>query len=160
MFAFPRHFAIAVAALSLCATSAAAVDDIVKPAPTAAPTAGPTKAAAELFCGDAPDRAEALMKRYSTKEGLKEVYKSNDYIAYGDDAKNATMMYTFTQAGHAAHPTAVCRKIVKEGEAMVVKMHIVCDAKQEPCEKLRNDFNVMTARMQADVDQKIAAEKK
>jgi hypothetical protein len=155
------HITIAAAAmLVLGTTSARAVEDVVKPAATPAPTAGPTKAAAELFCGDAPDKAEALIQRYSSKEGLKEVYKSTDFIAYGDDPKNATVMYTFTKAGHAAHPTAVCRKLVQEGDAMIVKMHIVCEGKDDACGKLRNDFNVMTARMQADVDQKIAAEKK
>ena len=39
-------------------------------------------------------------------------------------------------------------------------MSVVCDGKADDCDKLRNDFNVMTAKMQAEVDQQIAAQKK
>ncbi len=140
--------------------AALAVDDIVKPAATPMPSVGPTVAAAQQFCGDATGKADDLMMRYSSDTALKEVYKSVDYIALADDKTNATKMYTFTIKGHPAHPAAVCRRIVKDGDAMVVKMEIVCEGGKEACDKLRNDFNVMTARMQADVDQKIAAEKK
>ena len=64
-------------------------------------------------------------------------------------------MYTFTTKGHPAHPAAVCRRMVKEGESLLVKMEVVCDGEKEACDKLRNDFNVMNAKMQAEVDNKI-----
>ena len=135
-----------------------AADDFVKPAPTPMPSAGPTVEAAQQFCGDPTGKAEELITRYSTQQGLKETYKSVDYVAYSDDDKNPTVIYTFTTKGHAAHPAIVCRKQVKEGENLVLKMEIVCEGGKEACDKLRNDFNVINAQMQTEVDNKIKAE--
>jgi hypothetical protein len=142
------------------ATAAFAVDDIIKPAPTPMPAAGPTVTAAQQFCGDPTGKAEELLQRYSTQKGLKEVYKSVDYVAYSDDSKNSTVMYTFTTKGHPAHPSAICRKLTKEGESSIIKMEVVCEGKDEPCIKLKNDFNVMLAKMQVEVNQQIEAQKK
>ena len=112
--------------------------------------------AATEFCGDASGKAEELIARYSTKSGLKQVYTSDLYIAFSDDPKNATVMYTFTTKNNPAHPAAVCRKVVRVGNALTVQMKVVCDGKDEACAKLQNDFNVMTAKMQAEVDEQIA----
>lgn len=146
--------ALAVPALAL------AEEPVVKLAPTPMPSAGPTVAAAQEFCGDPAGKAEELIERYSTKQGLKEVYKSDQFVAYSDDDKNASVMYTFTVKGHPAHPAAVCRKPVRQGDNLVITMSVVCDGPADACSKLRNDFNVLTAKMQADVDQQIAAQKK
>lgn len=116
--------------------------------------------AATEFCGDASGKAEELITRYSSKAGLQNVYTSDLYTAFSDDPKNATVMYTFTTKHNPAYPAAVCRKVVHEGDALTVQMKVVCDGKQEACAKLQNDFNVMTAKMQAEVDQQIAAQKK
>lgn len=147
-------------ALMFVASAAFAADNFVKPDSTPTPSAGPTVAAAQAFCGESSGKAEDLIARYSGDAKLKQVYKSNDFLAFADDEKNPTRMYTFTAAGHPAHPTAVCRKVVQEGNAAVIKMEFVCDGAAEPCAKLRNEFNLMTARMQVEVDQRIAAEKK
>lgn len=132
-----------------------AAEPLVKVEPTPEPKAGPTVAAASEFCGDPVAKAEELITRYSTATTLKEVYKSTDYIAYADDDKNPTVMYTFTMKGHPAYPAAVCRKPQKQGDNLAITMSIVCDGAADACAKLRNDFNVMTAKMQAEVDQKI-----
>lgn len=159
---FMRRASAASLALAACfmPVPAFAIDDIVKPAPSPQAKIGPTVAAANAFCGEAPGKADELITRYSTDAKLQEVYKSTDYVAYGDDKANPTVMYTFTTKGHPAHPAAVCRRVVKEGEILSVQMLVVCDGEGDACKKLENDFNVLTAKMQAEVDQKIAAEKK
>jgi hypothetical protein len=149
----PLVFAAVLAVL--CSAPTRAADDIVKPEPTPPPAAGPTVAAAQGFCGDTIAKADELITRYSTAKGLKETYKSVDYVAYSDDEKAPTVMYTFTTKGHPAHPAAVCRKMSKEGDTLVLKMEVVCDGGKDACDKLRNDFNVMNAKMQAEVDTKI-----
>jgi hypothetical protein len=160
MFRFPAPaIASVVACLVALAPGARAEEPLVKLAPTPAPNAGPTVAAADAFCGDPTDKAEALIQRYSTKAGLKQVYKSDKYVAYSDDEKNSSVMYTFTEKGHPAYPAAVCRKPVQEGNNLVIKMSIVCDGKADDCTKLKNDFNVMTAMMQAEVDKQISGKK-
>lgn len=152
-----QTLAILFAAVFPFASVALAADDLLKPAPTPMPAAGPTVAAATEFCGEPTATADELFTRYSTAKGLKEVYKSTDYIAYSDDDKNSTVMYTFTVKGHGAHPAAVCRKIVKDGEQTVVKMVVVCNGEAGACANLQNEFNVLTARMQVEVDNQIKA---
>jgi hypothetical protein len=146
--------AFAAAAFS---TAVFADENFVKPAATPMPAAGPTVVAAQQFCGDPTGKAEELITRYSTQAGLKQTYKSVDYVAYSDDEKNPTVVYTFTTKGHAAHPAIVCRKQVKDGDSLVLKMEIVCEGGKEACDKLRNDFNVINAQMQTEVDNQIKA---
>lgn len=147
----------AVASAALCVSSAAyAADEAAKPAPAA----GPTKAAAEAFCGDVTGKAVDLFTKYSTASNLKQTYTSDQFVAFADDEKNPTVVYTFSTKRHPAHPAAVCRKLVKEGEHAVLRMVVVCDGEDAACSNLKNDFNVMNAKMQVEVDQQIAAGKK
>ncbi len=78
-----------------------------------------------------------MIQRYSTKPGLKQVYKSDQYVAFSDDDKNSSVMYTFTAKGNPAYPAAVCRKPVQKGDNLVITMSIVCDGKADACAKLR-----------------------
>ncbi len=151
---------LSFAAVLLAASPALADDAIVKLPATPAPTVGPTVAAAQAFCGDAPAKAEELIERYSSKPGLQKVYETDQYLAFSDDPKNATVMYTFTTKHNPAHPAAVCRKIVRQGENLTIAMKVICDGAADACAKLQNDFNVMNAQMQAQVDQQIASQKK
>lgn len=152
--AFRACIFVAAACIALVAPANAA-DDLVKPAATPAPAAGPTVAAATQFCGDTVAKADELFTRYSTDKKLTETYRSADYVAFSDSKEAPTVMYTFTNQGHPAHPAAVCRKQSKEGDNIVMRMEIVCDGKKDDCDKLRNDFNVMNAKMQVEVDNKI-----
>lgn len=157
----PFKLLTSIVAVTLAfALPALAEEPIIKLPATPAPSAGPTTAAAEEFCGEPTGKAEDLIARYSSKAGLQQVYTSDLYVAFSDDPKNATVMYTLTTKHNPAYPTAVCRKVVHQGDALTVQMKVVCDGKQEACAKLQNDFNVMTAKMQAEVDQQIAAGKK
>jgi hypothetical protein len=110
------------------------------------------------FCGAPTGKALDLIQRYTTDPALKRVYKSTNYIAYSDDEKQSTVMYTFTTKDNPAYPAAVCRKPERVGGNLVIKMSIVCDGKPEACTDLKNQFNVMTARMQTEVNQKIGHE--
>ncbi len=151
---------LSFAAFLFAVSPALADDAIVKLPSTPMPSAGPTTAAAQEFCGDASGKAEDLIARYSGKSGLHQVYTSDQYVAFADDPKNASVMYTFTTKRNPAYPAAVCRKPERNGEQLTITMKVVCDGEKEACAKLQNDFNVMTAKMQAEVDQQIAAQKK
>lgn len=151
---------MAVVAALFVTSPVLAEDSIVKLPATPAPSAGPTMTAAQEFCGDASGKAEDLIARYTTKAGLQKVYESDKYIAFSDDPKNSTVMYTFTTKKNPAHPAAVCRKIERQGDTLTIAMKVVCDGEQVACASLRNDFNVMNAQMQAQVDQQISGAKK
>ncbi len=149
--AFTAAFVIAAPAASR------AEDPVVKHAETPAPSAGPTKAAAEGFCGDPTGTADDLMQRYMGQAGLKEVDKSEQYVTYSDDAKNASVMYNFSTEKNPAHPVAVCRKLVKDGEQMTLKYNVVCGGEAVACAKATSDFNTLIARMQLEVDNQVKA---
>ena len=145
----------AAASIALLSSSAFAVEDIVKPEATPPPSAGPTIAAAEAFCGDPTGKADELAKLYMAKTNLKQVDKSAEFLTFADDEKNPTVMYNFTTDKSPAHPSAVCRKFVKDGDQVGLKYNVVCGASENACAKLTNDFNVLIARMQATVDGQI-----
>ncbi len=145
----------AAVAAALVSTSAFAAEEAVKPEATPPPAAGPTIAKAEAFCGDPTGKADELANLYMAKAGLKQVDKSAEFLTYADDEKNPTVMYNFTTDKSPAHPSAVCRKFVKDGEQMTLKYNVVCGAEQNACAKLANDFNVLIARMQTSIDGQI-----
>jgi len=147
-------------ALALPVLTATAEENLVKPAATPAPAAGPTKGNAEGFCGDPLATAAELRQRYTTKAGLTEIDKSNEFVTYSDDPKNPSAMYNFTIETSPAHPSAVCRKLVKEGDQTVLKFQVVCEANEAACAKLNNDFNVLIARMQTEIDSRIKSGQK
>jgi hypothetical protein len=155
-----RLRSLCFAAAFLSVSPALADDAIVKLPATPAPSAGPTMTAAQEFCGDASGKAEDLIARYSAKAGLQKVYETDQYLAYSDDPKNATVMYTLTTKKNPAYPAAVCRKIERKGDNLTIAMKVVCDGGKDACAKLQNDFNVMNAQMQAQVDRQIAEQKK
>lgn len=155
------RFLAAVAFATVAVVAAPAVsraeEPVVKHAETPAPNAGPTKAAAEGFCGDPSGSADDLMKRYAESGSLKQVDKSEQYLTYSDDPKNATVMYNFSTDKNPAHPIAVCRKLVKEGEQMTLKYNVVCGGAADACAKATSDFNTLIARMQVEVDNQVKA---
>ena len=150
-----KSFVAAAVAAALVSTSAFAAEEIVKPEATSPPSAGPTIAKAEAFCGDPTGKADELASLYMAKAGLKQVDKSAEFLTYADDEKNPTVMYNFTTDKSPAHPSAVCRKFVKDGDQMTLKYNVVCGAEKNACAKLANDFNVLIARMQTAIDGQI-----
>lgn len=150
-----KSLVTAAVAAALVSTAVFAADEMVKPEATPPPSAGPTIAKAEAFCGDPTGKADELAKLYMGKAELKKVDTSAEFLTYADDEKNPTVMYNFTTDKNPAHPSAVCRKFVKEGDQVGLKYNVVCGAEQAACAKLANDFNVMIARMQAAIEGKI-----
>ena len=51
-------------------------------------------------------------------------------------------------------------KLVKEGDQTVLKFQVVCEANEAACAKLNNDFNVLIARMQTEIDSRIKSGQK
>ena len=90
----------------------------------------------------------------------KEVFRGPEYIAY-QDATEA--VYTFSLAAQGpAHPAAICRKPVRDGDSMILQMVIVCKGESESCQRLESDFKLLNAQMEAAIRNEAAgaAEKK
>jgi hypothetical protein len=100
------------------------------------------------FCGRPTGEPAALMETISKDAGVKEIHRGPEYIAYQDTTSQA--VFTFSQAAQGpAHPAAICRKPVKEGDSMVLQMVIVCKGDGTACQRLNSDFKLLNAQMEA-----------
>ncbi len=103
---------------------------------------------ATAFCGRATGDPAAILADVSKAAGIKEIHRGPEYIAYQDEATQA--VFTFTQEGAGpAHPAAVCRKPVKDGENLTLQMVIVCKGDGAACQRLESDFKQLNAQMEA-----------
>lgn len=64
-----------------------------------------------------------------------------------DDKANRTL-WSFTQPGHPAHPAAVRRMVVMENGQASIKMNALCQATQEACDSMLEEFRRMNAALQ------------
>jgi hypothetical protein len=113
-------------------------------------------AADDTFCGRPLADAVGLRGVIAKAEGVKEIYRGAEYVAYEEAATQA--VYTFSEPAQGqAHPAAVCRKPVKEGDSLILQMKIVCGGSTEACQALESDFKLLNARMEADIRNKAAS---
>lgn len=105
------------------------------------------------FCGLESGEPDAIAGRVKAMPGITEVHRDKEYVAYQDPA--TSMVVTFTEPGHPAHPTAVCRKPVQKGEALEIEMAIVCKGAERHCTQLEGDFKLLNAKMQAEINNRI-----
>lgn len=100
------------------------------------------------FCGRPTGEPAALQAAITKDTTVKEIHRGPDYIAYQDTANDA--VYTFTLAAQGtAHPAAICRKPVKDGDNMLLQMVIVCKGEGNACQQLESDFKLLNAQMEA-----------
>ena len=111
--------------------------------------AGATSAwAAAEFCGRDLSEPADLEAAISKSAGFKEIYRGTEYVAYQDAASEA--VFTFTLPGQGpAHPAAVCRKPVRDGDLLRLQMVIICKGNTESCQRLESDFKLLNAKMEA-----------
>ena len=65
------------------------------------------------LCGRPRETPDALFQRLTRTEKLREGFRDKAYVTINDE--NAGTIWTFTVAGHPAHPSVVCRQPVEEG---------------------------------------------
>lgn len=105
-------------------------------------------AAGTEFCGRASGEPAALEAEISKASGFKEIHRGPEYIAYQEEATDA--VFTFTQAAQGpAHPAAICRRPVKDGDSLTLQMVIVCRGETGACQSLESDFKLLNAQMEA-----------
>lgn len=108
----------------------------------------PANAASDDFCGRPRGEPAALEAEISKAAGIKEIFRGPEYVAFQDEATQA--VFTFTQAAQGgAHPSAICRKPVKEGDNLTLQMEIICKGGSDDCQRLESDFKLLNAKMEA-----------
>lgn len=111
---------------------------------------GAPATAAEDFCGQPSGEPAALGETIAKVVGFKKIYEGTDYLAYQDPANDT--VYTFTRPGlGAAHPAAVCRKPLRDGDSIKLQMVVVCRGAVDACQRLESDFRLLNAQMEAHI---------
>lgn len=97
------------------------------------------------LCGTASGTVAELVERVTKTEALPEVFRGGDYFAHEDKARET--VWSFTTAKQPAHPAAVCRRPVRQGDDLVLDMGIVCEGGADACDKLTKDFEYLNYQM-------------
>jgi len=104
------------------------------------------------LCGRPREAPEAMFQRLTKTEKLAESFRDKSYVTI-NDAANGTI-WTFTVAGHPAHPSVVCREPVEEGGKLRIDMGVQCEASEEECERLVRAFETLNQKMLEDAQKK------
>jgi hypothetical protein len=104
------------------------------------------------LCGRPREAPEAMFQRLTKTEKLAESFRDKGYVTI-NDATNGTI-WTFTVAGHPAHPSAICREPVEEGGKLRIDMGVQCEAPEEECERLVRGFEALNHKMLKDAEKK------
>jgi hypothetical protein len=78
------------------------------------------------------------------------VIATQDGWTTATDPANQTL-WTFTQAGHPAHPAGVRRQIIEQRGSVAVAMAIRCDGPRPACDQLAQDFERLNAKLAEDM---------
>ena len=122
-----------IISIAACASIAAAL------ALAAAP------ALANDLCGRPREAPEALYERLTKTEKIEESFRDASYIALNEAVKGT--LWTFTVAGHPAHPSVVCRRPVEDGGKLRLEMSAQCNAPEAECERLVRGFENLNQQM-------------
>ncbi|HWE16091.1 MAG TPA: hypothetical protein VG758_02755 [Hyphomicrobiaceae bacterium] len=107
--------------------------------------AGTAALAADDLCGRPREEPEALLQRLTKTEKLEESFRDKAYVAFNDAVKGT--LWTFTVAGHPAHPSVICRRPVEEGGKIKLEMGAQCNASEAECERLMRGFEELNQQM-------------
>ncbi|HEX5998630.1 MAG TPA: hypothetical protein VFZ16_04420 [Hyphomicrobiaceae bacterium] len=108
--------------------------------------------AADDLCGRPRETPEALFNRLTKTEKLPEAFRDKAYVTINDAAK--ATIWSFTVAGHPAHPAVVCRHPVETGGKLSIDMGIQCGASDDACEQLARGFEGLNAKLLKDAESK------
>jgi hypothetical protein len=82
----------------------------------------------------------AALESLRAKSGV-EVSNQNGFTVITEPATYT--LWTFTPAGHPAHPTVVRRQMVREGDDIISRMQVKCEAAKPACDKLAAEFKAL-----------------
>jgi hypothetical protein len=104
------------------------------------------------LCGRPRETPDVLLQRLTKTEKLREGFRDKAYVTINDE--NAGTIWTFTVAGHPAHPSVVCRQPVEEGGKLRIDMGIQCEAEEGACAELAEGFEGLNRKMLKELERK------
>jgi hypothetical protein len=93
---------------------------------------------------------DAALKALRSKPGV-QVSEQAGWIVATDPEDGA--VWTFTTAGHPAHPAAVKRKPVEHDGAVYIDMQIQCGGSKQACDDLVREFQALNESMAKAMEQ-------
>jgi hypothetical protein len=65
--------------------------------------------------------------------------------------RSTLSLWSFTPPGHPAHPAAIHRKVIQEGDNFFMQMNVLCEAAKPACDALVSEFEKLNQRMTEDM---------
>ncbi|MCP3403643.1 hypothetical protein [Bradyrhizobium sp. CCGB20] len=92
--------------------------------------------------------AAAALESLRAKPGLKTSIRSG-WTVIEDEA--TLSLWSFPPAGHPAYPAAIQRRAVQEGNDVVIRMNVLCEASKAACDALVADFEMLNGRVRKEM---------
>jgi hypothetical protein len=98
-----------------------------------------------------PDRSGAVIEYASVAEALQSLrakpgVKFRDekgWTVVDDRTPGFADVWSFTPAGHPAHPSVVKRTVIQKNGAIQIAMSVMCESQKPACDQLVADFNAL-----------------
>lgn len=90
------------------------------------------------LCGWTVRSPQEAFDRLAKQPNVRGIQRTSQYISYHDQV--ADRVWTFTVAGHPAHPAAICRYVTVDGGLSTLQMNIVCGGPKPICDELVREF--------------------
>ncbi|HEY9041276.1 MAG TPA: hypothetical protein VIN66_03765 [Rheinheimera sp.] len=82
---------------------------------------------------------ELALNALKNKEGTN-LSVQDGWTIIEDKEESNLVLWSFTPDSHPAHPAAIKRKVVEKNQKIYIQMSALCQAKQEDCDKLMQEF--------------------
>jgi hypothetical protein len=95
-----------------------------------------------------PDReyptAAAALDAIRAKSGVKISVQSGWTVI---EDRSTLSIWSFTPPGHPAHPAAIHRKVVQQGDNLFIKMNVLCEAPKSACDAMVAEFQNLNGQV-------------
>ena len=108
----------------------------------------PHARAAEL-CGRNVVSVPALHNELMTDVTTQGLGGNSQFVALAD--QRGQTVWTFTKAGHPAHPAVVCRRPVQRANQIDLQMQMMCGGTKPACDALVESFKGLNDRVQQEL---------
>jgi hypothetical protein len=92
--------------------------------------------------------AASALEAMRAKSGVKISVQSGWTVI---EDRSTMSLWSFTPSGHPAHPAAIHRKVIQEGNNIFVKMDVLCEPPKPACDKVVTDFQGLNQQIRKDI---------
>jgi len=110
-----------------------------------------TLAATNIALSDTPlvyKSATATLADMRAKTGVKTYEKSGWTII---EDRSTMSVWSFTPSNHPAHPAAIQRSVVKDGDNIFVQMKVLCESSKSACDAMVVEFQHLDQKVREDL---------